>query len=91
MPRGSFFYGPGFWKGGPGPARGAGFRGNPHPFCRAFPWLPRRWWAEPSFNWPASTPGYESEAAFLRAQAEALRGQLEAIEKRLEELEKDSD
>jgi len=28
---------------------GIGFRsgigmGNPYPFCRNFPWLPRRWW-----------------------------------------------
>ena len=21
-----------------------GFRGNPYPFCRFFPWLPRGWW-----------------------------------------------
>ncbi len=19
-------------------------RGNPYPFCRFYPWLPRRWW-----------------------------------------------
>ena len=22
-------------------------RGNPYPFCRFYPWLPRRWWAAP--------------------------------------------
>ncbi|WP_369017993.1 hypothetical protein QBE54_09685 [Thermatribacter velox] len=22
-------------------------RGNPYPFCRNFPWLPRGWWAMP--------------------------------------------
>ncbi|HID06519.1 MAG TPA: hypothetical protein EYP10_05155 [Armatimonadetes bacterium] len=32
MPRG--------WAG-----RGIGWRGNPFPFCRWFPWLPRWWWA----------------------------------------------
>ncbi|MBC7115347.1 MAG: hypothetical protein PWR13_1222 [Archaeoglobi archaeon] len=34
MPRG-FGRGRGFW------------RGNPYPFCRFYPWLPRRWWAYP--------------------------------------------
>ena len=28
--------------------RGGGWgRGNPYPFCRNFPWLPRWWWATP--------------------------------------------
>ena len=45
MPRG-FFWGGGFWgRGGYGwPGFGWG-RGNPYPFCRAFPWMPRGWWA----------------------------------------------
>ena len=30
---------------------GRGF-GNPYPFCRWFPWLPRRWWAYPGFGLP---------------------------------------
>ena len=25
-------------------------RGNPYPFCRRFPWLPRGWWR---MTWPA--------------------------------------
>jgi len=25
-------------------------RGNPYPFCRRFPWLPRGWWRMP--YWP---------------------------------------
>ncbi len=39
MPRGRRTgFGRGFWSGfGPG-------RGNPYPFCRNFPWLPRGWW-----------------------------------------------
>ncbi len=43
MPRGRGFLGLGY-------GTGRGFRGfgrgmgNPHPFCRFFPWLPRRWW-----------------------------------------------
>ncbi|RLG56711.1 MAG: hypothetical protein DRN88_03855 [Candidatus Hydrothermarchaeota archaeon] len=36
-------------RGGFGRGRGfgvgfRGFRGNPYPFCRFFPWLPRWWW-----------------------------------------------
>ncbi len=31
---------------GLGMGLGRGFwRGNPYPFCRFYPWLPRRWWA----------------------------------------------
>ena len=37
----------GFWGFGRGWGRGWG-RGNPYPFCRMFPWLPRGWrWAAP--------------------------------------------
>ena len=42
MPRGKMGFGRGFWPGF-GPGRGMGL-GNPYPFCRNFPWLPRRWW-----------------------------------------------
>ena len=41
MARGRGF-GRGFWSGF-GPGRGMGM-GNPYPYCRNFPWLPRRWW-----------------------------------------------
>jgi len=57
MPRG--FRGR-FW--GPGYSGWGGFwgRGNPFPFCRFFPWLPRWWWASPYFSQYASTlPGYQ--------------------------------
>jgi len=51
MPRGRNFLGAGFWKWGIWypygwfgyPFFGWG-RGNPFPFCRWFPWLPRWWW-----------------------------------------------
>ena len=57
--RGRNFWGPGFWKFGylgypyyPNyfgfPFWGRG-RGNPFPFCRWFPFLPRGWWAMPFF------------------------------------------
>jgi len=38
------FSGGGFGRGG-----GWGGRGNPYPFCRFYPWLPRRWWAYPQY------------------------------------------
>jgi len=38
MPRGRGWFGRGF--------------GNPYPFCRWFPWLPRWWWAYPAFSQP---------------------------------------
>jgi hypothetical protein len=45
MPRGRGFGWRGFgWGLGWGPGWG---RGNPYPFCRWFPWLPRWWWAYP--------------------------------------------
>ena len=64
---GRFGRGRGFWPGwgrgwfGPGRAWGFGWfgpgrgRGNPYPFCRFFPWLPRRWWAWGP--WGAYRPG----------------------------------
>jgi len=34
-------------------------RGNPYPFCRFFPWLPRWWWASPyAAQFAATIPGY---------------------------------
>jgi hypothetical protein len=39
--------GRGYWTGmGSGAGYGPGMgRGNPYPYCRFYPWLPRRWWA----------------------------------------------
>lgn len=43
----------GFGRGrGRGFGRGVGLgrgMGNPYPYCRFYPWLPRRWWAMPSY------------------------------------------
>ena len=67
--RGWFGWGRGMGFG-PGMGRGMGFgrgmgmgmgwgRGNPYPFCRFYPWLPRRWWAYGSGYYPAAQPaGY---------------------------------
>ncbi len=39
MPWGFYGRGRGF-----GTSRGGRGLGNPYPFCRFYPWLPRRWW-----------------------------------------------
>jgi hypothetical protein len=53
-----------FGRGGIGMGRGIGFgrgmglgRGNPYPFCRFYPWLPRRWWAYGGGYYPTAQPG----------------------------------
>jgi hypothetical protein len=42
-------FGRSYWPGtAPGGVYGPGLgmvRGNPYPYCRFYPWLPRRWWA----------------------------------------------
>ena len=52
-------FGMGMGRGfGMGMGRGLGMgmgRGNPYPFCRFYPWLPRRWWAYGSGLYPQST------------------------------------
>jgi len=47
--RGFGWYGYGWpgWTAWPGWGRG-----NPYPFCRRFPWLPRGWWRMPWMGWP---------------------------------------
>ncbi len=37
---------------------GSGGWGNPYPFCRFFPWLPRMWWATPYAGRYAATIPY---------------------------------
>ncbi|MDZ7262072.1 MAG: DUF5320 domain-containing protein [candidate division KSB1 bacterium] len=65
MPRGRNFFGPGFWwRGYYGyPYWGWG-GGNPFPFCRNFPWLPRWWWATPYAGQFASTIPYYFGAGY---------------------------
>jgi len=33
-------------------------RGNPYPFYRFYPWLPRRWWAYGLGSYPQTMPSY---------------------------------
>lgn len=56
--RGRGGFGTGYSRGfGMGYSRGFGMgRGNPYPFCRFYPWLPRRWWAYGSGYTPAQLP-----------------------------------
>ena len=44
--RGCAGFGVNYWPAGLGRGLGMGRgMGNPYPFCRFYPWLPRRWWA----------------------------------------------
>jgi len=90
MPRGRYFFGPGFWKWGYGWFPGAGgFHGGAY-----HPW----WWgyappADLSYYppWPGyAAPSSQDEAEFLKSQAAALKQELDMIQQRLKELE-DSD
>ncbi|MDI6889163.1 MAG: DUF5320 domain-containing protein [Methanocellales archaeon] len=82
--------------------RGFG-RGNPYPFCRRFPWLPRWWWTGMygpitpyEYDIPASmlpapiAPWFtkEQEIQMLESQAKVIEQQLEEIRKRLKEHQK---
>ncbi len=56
-------YGMGLGQGmGLGMGRGmSGWPGNPYPYCRNFPWLPRRWWSGiygPISPWQATPNPY---------------------------------
>lgn len=73
--RGMYGPGPGYWGFGRG-------LGNPTPFCRFHPWLPKRWWAGLSFPVGAGV----NEASYLKNYAEALKAELGYIERRLQEL-----
>lgn len=45
--------------------RGGGWgrgRGNPYPFCRNFPWLPRRWWTMPGAGYYGTSGPYAGYA-----------------------------
>lgn len=53
--------GRGYWPGsgfGRGYGMGRGM-GNPYPYCRFYPWLPRRWWAM-AVNPYAGVPSFQS-------------------------------
>jgi hypothetical protein len=86
LPRG--WFGRGYGRYG----TGMGF-GNPYPFCRYFPWLPRWWWTGMyGYTTPyVATPQYyglpkEQEITMLKEQAKALEEMLRQISQRLKEM-----
>lgn len=96
MPRGRYWYGPGFWKRGRGWVPGTGgFRGGAYPYGGPGAFWPR-WWGPCHWVYPGyapylpwmDEPGPEDEAQFLKEQAEMIRAELDEIEKRLAELGK---
>jgi hypothetical protein len=93
-----FGYGSGM---GFGYARDNRWPGNPTPYCRAYPYLPRGWWkwgymAEnvgyytPGYVHPYQYSGYGSgsEVAAMRDTLKQISDMLTGIEKHLSELEK---
>ncbi len=63
MMRGRGWFGRGIrsWGRGMGMGIGRGIglgRGNPYPFCRFYPWLPRRWWSSDPGYYLQMTPAY---------------------------------
>ena len=77
------YHRPGHLYGG----RGRGFRGDDPTKCARFPWLKRRWWANPDEDDPTAPPVLPgSEKELLEAQLGYLNKELEQIKIRLEEL-----
>ncbi len=99
MPRGRYWYGPGFWKRGTGWVPGSGgFRGGAYTNSAAaaagfYPgWFgPCHRYGAGYFPYPpwmlVPEPEPEEEADYLKQQAEAVRSELEEIEKKLADLE----
>lgn len=89
MPRGRYWYGPGFWKDASwhpvGGFRGGGFGRGPG---WGPGWGPCRWWyGAPGFYGGPAFSGPEDEKAFLKEQAELLKSELAELEQRMSELE----
>lgn len=53
--------GRGYWAGmAPRIGWGRGM-GNPYPYCRFYPWMPRRWWAMGMSPYSGSVPVYPQQ------------------------------
>jgi len=67
--------------------------GNPYPFCRCFPWLPRGWWVDA----PPGELGWiegmsrQDELRILRLQRAGLHAQLEQIRSLVSGLDRKED
>ena len=89
------------WGRGFGYGRGYWWRGNPTPYCMAYPWLPRGWWKwgyAPEENlYPYTYPSFygyqgyspENEVVVMRNTLKQISDMLSSIEKRLSEWEKE--
>ncbi|MFX0092236.1 MAG: hypothetical protein ACFFBD_10780 [Candidatus Hodarchaeota archaeon] len=102
----SYWYGYGFGRGGGrgyGLGRGGGFggRGNPSPYCRWYPNMPRGWWRMPTSYWkqlgvtPTPVSGISPVLDPLigwnytmshASDKEILKAQVETLEAQLEAL-----
>ena len=81
-------YGRGYGLGyGSGYGRPYGYRYSSPYSCARFPWLPRWWWANPSYqyNWPnPPTLDPSAELDRLKAEKDALMGEIEEMKRHVE-------
>ena len=67
--------------------------GNPYPFCRCFPWLPRGWWvAAPAAELERiAGMSREDELRMLRQQGVELHARLKKVRSLISSLERQGD
>lgn len=82
--RGKDIYGPGFWKGGPGPANCFRGMGMPFSFCRYNSNIPARLFR---INQYINVDSSE-ELEYLKMAAGSLKNELESVNRRIAALEK---
>ncbi len=68
-----------------GRVRRRGHGGNPFPFCKRFPWLPRGWRRIYPFGITPYSP--EMELQFLKEREKLIQEEIEWIKKRINEIE----
>jgi hypothetical protein len=68
--------------------RGRGWGGNPQ-VCARFPWLPRRWWADPQYAYhpPTVTSTPQDEIVALEDSKNALGEEKDSIEQEINDVE----
>lgn len=97
MPRGRYWYGPGFWKRNTGWVPGSGgFRVGAYGYAApGGSWFrgpgPCRWFEAGYAPYPPwmAEPTREEEARALKEHAEAIKAELKEIEQRLAELQEE--
>ncbi len=89
-------YGAGYGRGY-GAGYGRGYAGNPSPYCRFNPALPRRWWMDPELRervetgeipfYPPVAQAYTGvDKGFIDTQVKVIEQQIEDLHKELEYL-----